>query len=55
MLYVITSTVSGLIPQDPLQVGGPGFLHLHAGGPQGVGVLTFSPAEPDLKTQAAHT
>lgn len=47
--------MSGLIPQNPLQVGGPGFLHLHAGGLQGVRVLAFSPAEPDLKTQTAHT
>jgi len=47
--------VGGLIPQNPLQVGGPGFLHLHAGGLQGVGVPTFPPAEPDLKTQTAHT
>lgn len=52
---VTTSAVSGLVPQDLLQVGGPGFLHIHAGGPQRVGVLTFSPAEPDFKTQTAHT
>lgn len=47
--------MSGLIPQNLLQVGGPGFLHPRAGGLQGVGVLAFSPAEPDLKTQTAHT
>lgn len=49
-----TSAVSRLIPKDPLQVGGPGFLRLHAGGLQGVGVAALSPAEPDFKAQAAH-
>lgn len=45
--------MSGLVPQDPLQVGGPGFLGLHAGSPEGVRVLPLPPAEPDLKAQAA--
>lgn len=31
-VVVTTSAVSCLIPQNLLQVGGPGFLHLHAGG-----------------------
>lgn len=50
-----TSTVGSLVPQNPLQVGGPGFLHVRAGRLQGVGVLPFPPAEPDLKTQRTHT
>lgn len=49
-----TSAVSRLIPQNPLQVGGPGFLHIHAGGLQGVDVAAFSPAEPDFEAQATH-
>lgn len=49
-----TSTVGGLVPQDPLQVGGPGFLRLHAGPSERVRVLPFSPAEPDFKAQSAH-
>lgn len=53
-MNIITSAVSSLIPKDSLQVGGPGFLPLHAGGFQGVRVLTLPPAEPNLKTQAAH-
>ena len=54
IVVVTTSTVSSLIPQDPLQVSGPGFLQLHAGGLQGVGVFTLPPAKPDLKTQSTH-
>lgn len=50
-----TSAVSCLVPQYPLQVSGPGFLHLQAGRLQSVGVLMFPPADPDLKTQTAHT
>lgn len=49
-----TSAVSRLVPQNPLQVCGPDFLHLHAGGLQGVGVAAFPPAEPDFEAQAAH-
>lgn len=55
MIVCCTSTVCCLIPQNPLQVSGPGLLQVHAGGPQGVGVLTLPSAEPDLKTEAAHT
>lgn len=53
-LGVLTSAVSGLVPQNPLQVGGPGFLPLHAGSSECVRVLPFSPAEPDFKAQSAH-
>lgn len=49
-----TSAVSRLVPQNPLQVCGPGFLQLHAGGLQGVGVAAFPPAEPDFEAHAAH-
>ena len=48
-----TSAVGRLVPQYPLQICGPGFLHLHARSLQRVCVLTFPPAEPDLKTETA--
>lgn len=51
---ILTSTVSGLIPQDPLQVGGPGSLRLHAGCSECVRVLPFPLVEPDLEAQSAH-
>lgn len=49
-----TSTVSCLVPEYPLQVRGPGFLHLETGGLQSERVLIFPPPDPDLKTQTAH-
>lgn len=51
---ILTSTVSGLIPQDPLQVGGPGSLRLHAGCSECVSVLPLPLVEPDLEAQTAH-
>ena len=53
--YNCTSVVYGLLPQDPLQVFGPGFLHPSANSLKRVCVLAFSLSEPDLKTQAAVT
>ena len=46
-----TSAVRGLLPEDALQVGGPGALHLQAEGPQGVCVLPLPAADPQLKAQ----
>lgn len=43
----------GLLPQDPLQVLGPGLLRLPAACLQGVRVLAFPLSEPDLETQAS--
>lgn len=54
-LYVGTSVVYSLFPQDPLQVLGPGLLHFPSNCLQCVCVLTFPLSEPDLKTQATVT
>lgn len=43
----------GLLPQDPLQVLGPGLLRPPAACLQRVRVLAFPLSEPDLKAQAA--
>lgn len=48
-----TSVVHCLLPQDPLQVPGPGLLQLPAACLKRVRVLGFPLAEPDLKAQAA--
>lgn len=53
--FVGTSVVYCLLPQDPLQVLGPGVLHLSADCLKCVCVLSFSLPEPDLKTQATVT
>lgn len=41
-----------LLPQDPLQVPGPGLLHRPANRLKRVRVLSFPLPEPDLETQA---
>lgn len=48
-----TSVVHCLLPQDPLQVPGPGLLQLPAACLKRVRVLGFPLSEPDLKAQAA--
>lgn len=42
-----------LLPQDLLQVFGPGLLHLLVSRLKHVSVLRFPLSEPNLKTQAA--
>lgn len=54
-VFVGTSVVNCLLPQDPLQVLGPGILHLLAYCLKCVCVLGFPLPEPDLKTQATVT
>lgn len=50
-VFLGTSVVHRLFPQDPLQVPGPGLLHLPANYLKCVCVLGFPLSEPDLKTQ----
>lgn len=54
-VFVGTSVVYCLLPQDPLQVPGPGLLQLPANCLKCVCVLGFPLPEPDLKTQATVT
>ncbi len=54
-VYVGTSVVYCLLPQDPLQVLGPGILDLPANCLKCVCVVGFPLSEPDLKTQATVT
>lgn len=42
-----------LLPQDPLQVSGPGLLHVWVHSLKRVRVLSFPLPEPDLETQAS--
>lgn len=51
-VFVGTSVVYCLLPQDPLQVLSPGIFHLPASCLKCVCVLGFPLPEPDLKTQA---
>lgn len=54
-VFVGTSIVYCLLPKDPLQVLGPGVLHLLVNCLKCVCVVGFPLPEPDLKTQATVT
>lgn len=54
-VFVGTSVVNCLLPQDPLQVFGPDVFHFPTNCLDSIGVLSFPLPEPDLKTKPAVT